>query len=439
MTLRELKQPLDELQLPTYDFKPPETFRVQWASLEIQNEYESKIAKLSQDFCRSELLTVFNRERAGCITTMSKEDLLYDSPALQEIRGNGCFIYPLNYIPIVDSYSNEVQPLQPGQDYQVRVLITNRAEYPNMNHLGHILGYPHCCVKFFDKYWSKLGYRDLVPCMEGIQFLELGKNTDISDYFELCNILIKGMGVRAVPHLPCSLKCHATNTFAHMFIKYLPNESYKLLIDLLRMETNYSTYHGYAEVKNKLFKNVFNSIPLGYKLEFTLKQLIPLKLNSNNGFTDKDSETRAHHEILNFISTILSMSENRILDLGCGDGSLLRKIGDLFPDTVLEGVEINKTVSEKAESNQILVFNQDLNEFIFNGKYSLIMIANQRIKEMDEAEHIKFFHNVKSSTKYLLIYDYTADIIIYPINFSRIKNFNGINTSMSLYVPYKVN
>ena len=444
MTSKASKQQLDEIQLPMYDFKPPETFRVQWASKTIQEEYEPRITRLSSDFSRAELLTVFNRERAGCIVNLNKEDLLYDARVSKEIRANSCYVYPMNYVPVSKVYSNAVQSLQPGEDYQVRMMVTNITDYPNMNNLGRILGYPECCIKFFENYWTSKGYRDLVPCMEGIQFIELDKNVVISDYYELANILLKGMGIRAVPHLPCSLKCNHTNAFAHLFLKYLPEASYKLLLQLLRLDTTYSSYHGYAEVKNKLFKNVFNSLPLGYKLEFTLKQLMVMRLNepeSHNGFSSKDNEARAHHEIINFIGASIS-NESRILDLGCGDSTLLRRIGELYPQAMLEGVEINKnTFSRILQGDKLIAFNQDLNEFVFDGKYSLVMIANQRLREMDEHEISKFVHNIKTSTKYLLVYDYSGDELLYPINFSRLKHTRGISrsTSMALYVPYKLN
>jgi hypothetical protein len=436
----ESKRQLDEIQLPTYDFVPPETFRTQWASKAIKENYAPRISKLSNDFCQAEILTVFNRERGGCITLVNKEDLLYDSKFSETLRDNRCSIHPLNYVGVTKKYSNELKPLHPGEDYQVRVFISNINGNPNLamqDGLGKLLGYPDCCIKFFERYWSKMQYRDMIPCMEGIQYIEIGKNQYITDYYEFCNILIKGMGVRAVPHLPCSLKCHYTNAFAHTFVKYLPDDSYRLLLELLRLETSYSSYHGYAEVKNKLFKNVFNSIPFGEKLEFTLKQLMSLK--TNNGFTDRDSESRAHGEIINFLSTSIN-GNSRILDLGCGDGSLLQKIGDLYPGVMLEGVEINKTVyDDYLKKHDIIAFNQDLNEFVFNGAYSLVMIANQRIQEMDEDENFKFFNNIRSSTKYLLIYDYNSGDIIFPLNFTRMKHSKGLAASMALYVPYKVN
>jgi hypothetical protein len=440
MISKESKPESDELQLPTYNFKPTESFRTQWASQQLKGVYEPMISRLSNDFQRAEMLTVFNRERAGCITLADKEELLYGSNLYNEIIANGCFMHPLNYTPISKTYANEVQHLMDGENFQVRVLITNYSDHPNMDNLGRILGYPDCCIKFFEKYWTKMGYRDMVPCMEGIQYLELEKNTVISDYYEVCNILLKGMGVRAVPHLPCSLKCNHTNVFAHKFLKYLPDSSYRLLLELLRMETTYSTYHGYAEVKNRLFKNVFNSIPLGDKLEFTLKQLLNLKAKSDNGFVDTDSEMRAHNEIINFIAAPILSGNSRVLDLGCGDATLLHRIGSLYPGAMLEGVEIDRTVCEKAAKlGGPLLFNQDLNEFVFNGIYTLVMIANQRIREMDGDENFKFFNNIRSSTKYLLIYDYTGEDVVYPLNFSRIKHSRGIAASMAIYVPYKVN
>mgnify|MGYP003694327625 CR=1 FL=1 len=137
------------------------------------------MAKLSNDFIQAELQTVFNRERGACIMLVNKEDLLYDSSFYMTVKANRCYINPLNYTPVSNTYSNEVQLVKPGEDYQVRVIINNFSDYPDLSQIGgygKILGYPDCCIKFFENYWNQKHYRDMIPCMEGIQFIELGKN-----------------------------------------------------------------------------------------------------------------------------------------------------------------------------------------------------------------------------------------------------------------------
>lgn len=66
---------------------------------------------------------------------------------------------------------------------------------------GYDLGYPKCCVAFFQKYnnWNKYSY-----------LYEIFKNTPENKYHYLCNPFTKDETYSYIYHMPCSYHCQAT-------------------------------------------------------------------------------------------------------------------------------------------------------------------------------------------------------------------------------------
>lgn len=66
---------------------------------------------------------------------------------------------------------------------------------------GYDLGYPECCVDFFQKYnnWCKYSY-----------LYEVFKNTSNNKYHYLCNPFTKDVIYSYIYHMPCSYNCKAT-------------------------------------------------------------------------------------------------------------------------------------------------------------------------------------------------------------------------------------
>ena len=71
--------------------------------------------------------------------------------------------------------------------------------------IGELLGFPPCCVSFFEDHWKGAGHSDVVPGMR-----------EVDGPWE-ANILLRWLGVRLVPHLPCSADCAATVTLARAY------------------------------------------------------------------------------------------------------------------------------------------------------------------------------------------------------------------------------
>ena len=71
--------------------------------------------------------------------------------------------------------------------------------------IGDLLGFPECCNAFFREHWVCAGSRDVTRAMAGV------------DGPWEANILLRWLGVRLVPHLPCSGSCASTLELAGKF------------------------------------------------------------------------------------------------------------------------------------------------------------------------------------------------------------------------------
>jgi hypothetical protein len=70
-----------------------------------------------------------------------------------------------------------------------------------------------------------------------------------------------------------------------------------------------------------------------------------------NGFRSREIKDSAHLPLLEAISRSLAGLEGAVLDLGCGDGTLLKKITELVPNTVPYGIDIRDSAVATARKS----------------------------------------------------------------------------------------
>lgn len=122
---------------------------------------------------------------------------------------------------------------------------------------GYDLGYPECCVDFFQKYnnWYKYSY-----------LYETFKNTPEGEYNYLCNPFTKDITYSYVYHMPCCYNCKATFNLAKRIKESIDKEEpgfvkeidkYLRLPLLVFYERKFYAFDG--EIKNKrlYYKSVY--------------------------------------------------------------------------------------------------------------------------------------------------------------------------------------
>jgi len=139
---------------------------------------------------------------------------------------------------------------------------------------GYDLGYPECCVNFFQRYnnWYKYSY-----------LYEALKNTLESKYHYLCNPFTKDVTYSYIYHMPCSYNCKATIDLAKKIRKAIYEEEPEFVKEIDRhlklpllvfYERKFYAFEG--EIKNnKLFyKKVYfiGQMPENNLYEIELKK-----------------------------------------------------------------------------------------------------------------------------------------------------------------------
>ena len=89
-----------------------------------------------------------------------------------------------------------------------------------------------------------------------------------------------------------------------------------------------------------------------------------------------------------------------ILDLGCGEGGYVKRIGERYPDKKMVGIEIHEAVAKAAEQSlqdfeNIDIHCGDLHEYEPEQPFDMIM-ANNLFHYIDPSERLQFFE--KAST-----------------------------------------
>jgi hypothetical protein len=178
--------------------------------------------------------------------------------------------------------------------------------------IGLLLGFPGCCRGFFSREWALKGSSDVVPAM-----------TTVEGPWE-ANILLRWLGVRLVPHLPCSGDCGATLAQAREYL--LAGEragvDVAAIETLLRLPVTYSAVHGVAVVTTPHFRFMAGADPVPVEVAAT-RAAQPREPHpwEDCGFSTKQAMDDAH----GFVAAVVGRVSSA-LDLGSGDGSLLRRI-----------------------------------------------------------------------------------------------------------------
>ena len=233
------------------------------------------------------------------------------------------------------------------------------------------------------------------------------------------------MGIRAVPHLPCSWHCKPTQEMAAKWLDKWPEAS--ALQVMLRWPVKYSSLHGIAIITTPVYKIVTATdymaseatleyrglvtpaeSPSGLTFPFTLRkattspaQFLSPALWQDNGFPSYEAMTAAHAPLV-----ARAQSFTSVLDLGAGNGYLLEQL----PASTKIGVECEEAKVKRAQRRGNAVLHgriQQLPDLLPDRTFEGALISQRRLEEMSDAELRTFDQWVRAHiTKELLVYSY---------------------------------
>jgi hypothetical protein len=283
--------------------------------------------------------------------------------------------------------------------------------------VGRLLGFPPCCIDFFDRVWNGDGKRDTTLAMEGPGvYAPTG-----------ANILGRWLGVRLVSHLPCGFGCEASQVFADRFAPLWPTRELAWAREILSWPVEYSALHGVAIITFPVLKVVTSTdytattqivrregtcypaeAPTGLVFPFRRTRAaaaVPLSLIrpnatewTDNGFSSRAAMDAAHQMVLDAIGT---PAPKTVIDLGCGNGALLARI----PAAVKVGLEVDASRIGRGRGDLRLGRIQDA-AALAREHFDMALMANRRFEEMAPSELRTFRGWLESHVDQLLRYSY---------------------------------
>jgi hypothetical protein len=350
-------------------FRLPETAPVvNWAGELARAVWEPRLVQVSRAFIITEREAILNGVRRAALQTIPEDQL---APLLREMAGKGLTVVPVTRTPRAEGYQSASRAALPGEAQDYRVVVARArfaAEFADAYQRGDdeaqgaLLGFPACCRAFFRRVWTEERWFDTtVPSYRG---------HDISHGH--VNMLWRWLGVRPVPHLPCSPVCADSAAFAQALRRLMPEQEGAWMDAVLSWPVKYTSLHGIAEITSPVLRltvptdalaqrHEIRHIGTGYPAEGAVgtdfphqrpEVARPLLLTrrprpEDNGFSSLDAQQAAHARLL----ACLSGPYGTVLDLGCGDGALLSRI----PAQRRIGIEHDSSRARHARIDRVVV------------------------------------------------------------------------------------
>jgi hypothetical protein len=339
--------------------------------------------------------------------------------------------------------------------------------------VGELLGYPRCCNDFFHRTWVEASLVDTTWPMAVSSTAAVFRSESFVEitFPSLCGMQLRWLGVRAVYHLPCSFECAESLRMADLHLRLARDLGLQVecgwLEEMLRWPAEWSALHGIAEIRCPVVKVVTRTDPTprkllvryhgdagllpehaGAGLVFPFRRTAALPFTSSrgfqlglvnpitsgdedqtyihapwyprdNGFATRYAMDRSHAPIVERVKLLLaempvSGDRTRVVDLGCGNGALSRKICMLDPALTPSGVERD---SDKIAHAKLLNPNSPDTAFLVgdlfdgvgtdsDGDAFLTILMLGRLVEVPAVVARDFLNRLSRSTRHLLVYAY---------------------------------
>jgi len=328
----------------------PEWTRWAWSSM-IEREYwKPQFERLTNLRPHIEWITLLEGIRPAIFQHVAPDQLLLRTA---EAAKHGILAIPIGQINTYDNYLSAKGEFDATKPWEYRVIFT-RAEHAgkaaalataegNHDALGELLGYPKCCREFYARTWGCTSVSQVDTTWD--QYATTG---DANGPVE-ANILWRWMNVRWVSHLPCSFQCEATVEIGRKTREAIKKHGFveeaKIMDMILSWPTRWSGVNGIAEIVGPCLKVSTRTdwAPPTDKRRFERagRYSAPTReIWKDNGFTTYEAMLQLHAPIIEELKRLIP-ENGAALDLGCGNGRLLRAVKLHRSDIKIGGVDIN--------------------------------------------------------------------------------------------------
>lgn len=397
----------------------PEFTRMQWTDLKAQSVWDTRIHRVLDEAHRVEIETVLKDKRRVAMRPLNLEEFnALDLPSHLTLKVVEAQAPP-------SGFSVSVKPPEAGKPFLLRTVIGTpkwvscfREAYAEHDDqvIGQLLGYPDCCIKFFVKHWVKQDKKDLTWEQMNIP---QGQPRGVVDPLIALNPMFNRVGVRPIQHMACNMHCIESNAIAQDYLSLWKAQEREWLEEILSWPVEWSALHGAAEIRTPVLKIIHDTNHTktelvvqfqgkGYPKEGATGNRFPytglVDLHSNNGFESEDW-MRKHHDLILKVVPKASKVKS-IVDLGCGNGILVSKIGAYHPAANLYGIDVNlHAIMQGRRTFPYIKFRQT--DFLrTHSGADMVVLMPGRLLECRGVTAEKFVESL--NFRYLLLYSYSA-------------------------------
>lgn len=457
--------PMNRLPFALQDFT-----RISWVNEEARTVWAGRISGINKMHAYLEWTSVVAGIRKCALQMLDKSQLIDRTSSL---RSHGLELIILKSVRAASSYQSRISDATSGEDASWCVIgeSENIAGFhrafddcDNVT-MGRLLGYPECCIEYFQDFWVQRGLVDSTWLSALNTSSAIVANASVTCKSSKCSVHLRWIGVRPVFHLPCAIDCEMSARIAEKLARLA--QSYRFvdearwLSELMSMPMEWSALHGIAEIKTPLFKIVTNTDATAEKhvvriegteypaqgasgvvFPFRVRQKEPtqrflnavqtVELNAaakgdliekqhftDNGFTTNYAMARAHTPLVSACHRLLSElndGKQTVLDLGCGNGLLLRRVADERSDVAIAGIDCDHHKIERAidlnrrnDSKFITgdMFDIEILESHFGSKFGVCIVMLGRLSEVPIESAVHLLEWMEASAQKVLTYAYT--------------------------------
>ncbi|MBE3576863.1 MAG: hypothetical protein IMX00_04155 [Limnochordales bacterium] len=244
-------------------FELPDFTRVMWASQRAREVWQPRVEAIQRVWTEVEVWAVSEGMRQAALQVATPEELPARARYVMDL---GLVLVPLARQGRGRTYAATTPGIKPGGAWEYRVAICKpevASEFARASSdrddeiIGQLLGYPGCCIDFFRRVWVDGQHVDTTWQMATNTVGPEGHVVEVSGPPE-ANILLRWLGVRAVPHLPCSFTCQATVDFGRRLVEVGRARGYDRemdwLLEMLSWPVEWSALHGIAIIKTPVLQ-----------------------------------------------------------------------------------------------------------------------------------------------------------------------------------------
>ena len=250
------------------DFRLPDFTRMSWVSDRAREVWQPRVHRLIAAWQDVELLSVAEGLRPCMRTVVDAAEL---AGFREQVTRHRLHLRVLEGLDGGTHYAARDAGAMPRR-YRVAVGALENVEdlaaawqRGETAEVARLAGCPACCQAFFEQFWNQDRFVDPTwPMTQNTrQKEEIAPDTwRVTGPFQ-GNVLLRSLGARAVPHLPCRFDCDATREQADAYLALGRGAGYADVIgwleEMLNWPVEWSVLHGIAETKTPVVKIAFGS------------------------------------------------------------------------------------------------------------------------------------------------------------------------------------